>query len=155
MKKLNIEEKPDKNNNPMKIITTEDNSKVFVNSKYDEDVYNAVDETKEIELIKDGNFWKIKPESLGIKEKPKSNYKGQQMNQVMEKKAEMISQAQDRKQDGIRMSAACRDATLVVVNLYPELANAENKEGYIRDEWKRWRSWFFNESGEAPNEPFN
>ena len=93
-----IEERSDKNGNAMKVVTTEDDTKVFVNSKFEGEVFNTITGESEVEVEKQGDFWKIKPESLGITVKPKSSggYRNEQIKEAQSRKESSISKAQDR-----------------------------------------------------------
>ena len=103
MKITSITIKKDKNGNDMKVVVTEDKSTVFVNSKFNKEVFDVIDETKEIELEKKGEYWNIKPESLGLTPKKSGggmsgmmNAKKANINEAIEKKSANISKAQDR-----------------------------------------------------------
>lgn len=144
---LLVETKTDKNSNPMKVCQLEGGKTVYVNSKYDSEIYPLVDVDKEVELIQEGNFWKIDPASLGVT--AKKFYKGGNIKEAQERKETSIKDAQNRTAESIKMASSARDATQILI-AYPELlTNPELKEK-IQKEWMTWRKWFY----EQYNMPF-
>ena len=114
MKITNVTIKKDKNGNDMKVVILEDKSTVFVNSKYNKEIFDVIDETKEVEVEKNGEFLNIKPESLGLKPKAKGggmsgmmNAKKANINEAIEKKSANISKAQDRNESMWAKRNAC------------------------------------------------
>lgn len=138
MKVTNIEQKPDKNNNPMKIATFENGDKVFVNSKYDALIYDQVEVGKEFELMKEGNFNKIKYD------KPQSNFPNK-IEKMMDKKADNIKEAQGRKNDAIAYFNSLNSAIAIfgqVKSLNPTLwEDGEQIKSFIVE----YREWFLEE----------
>ena len=119
-----IEIKLDKNGNEMKVLTTENDEKVFVNSKYEEEIFKAINESSEIELIKDGKFWKIKPESVGVTPKPViGGFKSAQIEKAQNRKENSISKAQDRTE----LLWAKRSACEMVIH-HPLFKNSTEQE---------------------------
>lgn len=76
------------------------------------------------------------------------------IGEAMDRKEAGIKQHTDNKELAIRMAAACRDATLIIVHLYPELQKAPDevltKEEAIHMEWLKWRNYFLANSEKAP-----
>jgi hypothetical protein len=74
---------------------------------------------------------------------PKSNKPsgGGMMGKVMEQKAQAIGKAQDRKEEGIRVSSTFRDASMIVsAQIHGGMLRTEMD---IKDEWKKWRKWLW------------
>lgn len=140
-----IEEKTDKNGNPMKVCSFEGGEKVFINSKYDTHLFGEVAVDKDYELIKDGQFFKIKMDKP-MGEKPA--WAGG-IAKNMERKETSIGRSMDRKENSITLAGTARDATLIVVNLYPELVSVPDKEEAIKIVWEQWRTWLIEKSGDA------
>ena len=65
-----------------------------------------------------------------------------EIGKAMEKKQEGIRESMSRKEDSIKIAGSQRDAVLIVVNLYPELKDAPNKERAIKDEYEKWKAYF-------------
>lgn len=150
-KVTSIEQRADKHGNPMKVTNFDNGKKVFVNSKYDDVIYDKVIEGSEWELVPDGDFTKIKYE------KPKSGGGSKAgMTAVMEKKSENVKEAQERKSESITLAAAQRDAVLVITNLYPELASYEepHKTREIESKYHQWRKFFLNANHPLDVPPF-
>src|SRR3990167_9865626 len=77
-----------------------------------------------------------------------------QMKEVIDYKAGGINKFQDRKEYGMRLSAANRDATLIITTFFPKLDSPE----VIRKTWLTWRDWLYNRMAETPQpdkEPFS
>jgi len=142
-----IEIKNDRNGSPLKYTTFEDGRVVYVNSKYDASIYEQVVEGAEFELIKEGNFNKIKYDKMG--ERPAWAGKTNQIKEAVAEKNASIGKSMDRKENAITLAGTARDATLIVVNLYPELANVPDKEEAIKIVWEQWRTWLIEKSGDA------
>lgn len=70
---------------------------------------------------------------------------GANIAKMMDKKTDSISKSMDRKEESIAMSSAMRDATLIVVNLYKELQDTDNKTEAIKETWREWRDFFLKE----------
>lgn len=64
------------------------------------------------------------------------------MAKSMEKKAQNIEKAQDRKEEGIRVSSTFRDASLITASMVH--AGLLRTEMDIKEEWRKWREWFWN-----------
>lgn len=74
---------------------------------------------------------------------PKENRPaGGGMGRVMEKKAEAIGKAQDRKEEGIRVSSTFRDASMIVASMVH--GGLLRTEMDIKEEWRKWREWLWN-----------
>lgn len=138
-----IEIKNDKNGNPMKVTVFDNGAKVYVNSKYDEAIYEQVVDGAEFELIKDGNFDKIKYD------KPAPKGGGAGVAKMMEKKEASIEKFQQSKESSIEKVSIFRDSTLLTVawaNKQPEIDTKD-----IQDKWVEFRSWLQKKmSEEAP-----
>jgi len=153
MKIISIEEgKKDKNGNDMKIVTMENKTKLFVNSKYESEIFAAVSLEKDIEIVEDGKFWRIMPESLGIQPKPKTNYKTGQITEAVKIKSESIAKAQENRNDSIRMSSACRDATLMITTFVPIQRGSNLEDEELKKKWLEWRKFFFERLGDNPKD---
>jgi len=140
---LSIEIKQDKNGNDMKVCQLEGAKTVYVNSKYEPELYPVVVGDKDVEIVQDGKFWKIKPESFGLTSKPKSNFR-----------QEGIEKNMGRKENSIVLSGTMRDATMIVTSFYKDLPDNE-----IKEKWLAWRKWLIENAGDPKNvaettEPF-
>jgi len=156
MKIIKITDKKDKNQNPLKVLTMENETVVFVNSKYDKEIFDVIDESKDVEIVKDGEYWRIMPESLGIQPKPKTNYKTGQIAEASKIKSESIAKAQENRNNGIAMAASSRDASLMLVALIPKMY-ADLTEEELKAKWESWRAWFFQRISDEPqsfSQPF-
>lgn len=80
------------------------------------------------------------------------NYKAAQIEGVMKRKEDSISQFQDKKNESIMLSSSARDATLIVTTFYPEFAkeSIEVKETQIKKKWDEWRKYFMQGFGGEP-----
>ena len=137
--KINLlEQGKDKNGNDMKILTIED-KKVFVNSKYNKEVYDAVNEDSDIEIEKDGNFWKIKPASVGVVEPIKTYSKTGAITQAMERKEASIIKHQEAKEESMAIMGSCSDATAIVE---AKLKWHDLTDEAIQKEWDKWQKYF-------------
>lgn len=139
MKVINIELKQDKNGNPLKVVGFEDGRKVWVNSKYDSPIYDQVLVGSDWEVIKEGDFNKIRYDkaprgATGIKE-------------AQARKEQSISKFADRKEESIALAGAQRDAVLIVTSLYSELDSlpTEDKAEAIKKEILYWHNWLLND----------
>ncbi len=156
MKIIKINEKKDKNSNPLKVLTMENEVVVFVNSKYDKEIFDIIDESKDVEIVKDGEYWRIMPESLGIQPKPKTFSKTGQITEAVKLKTEGIHKAQEFRNDSIKTASASRDASLMVTTLIPFLYK-NLTETELQVKWQEWRKWFFERIGDNPadfSQPF-
>ena len=125
-----IEQKVDKNQNPMKVVTFEGADKVvYVNSKYDSN-YDSVVVGAEFELEQDGNFLKIKSD------KPKKSGS----TYMEDRKQDGIKIAQENKQDGIKIASTFRDATLITLQ---ELKKEDFLLEDFKNQWNHWRAWLW------------
>lgn len=133
-----IEVKNDKNGNPMKITTFENDKKVFVNSKWDAPVYESVIEGAEFELYEDNGFNKIKYDKPA--QAPRQGNPG--IAKAMERKEAGIEKFQGNKEEGIKISSTARDATLILTAFYPELAQLQGEEKHdtIFHKWAELRN---------------
>lgn len=135
-KVTSIEQKTDKNGNPMKVAMFGD-KKVFVNSKYDALIYDKVIVGSEWELVADGNFTKIKYD------KPENPRAGGATT-AAKITSESVEKSQAVKVDSIKSAGSARDATLIVTTFYPELASyLTGKEEAIKEKWEYWRKYFY------------
>lgn len=129
-----IELKNDKNGVPMKVTMFDNGARVYVSSKYDEVIYEKVVEGAEFELIKDGNFDKIKYD----KPAPKGNG-GAGVAKMMEKKEASIEKFQDKKEEVISKMAIFRDATLLTQVWASKQLEVSTIE--IQAKWKEFHTW--------------
>lgn len=122
-KVTSIELKNDKNGNPMKVVMFED-TKVYVNSKYDVLIYDKVVEGSEWELVKDGDFTKIKYE------KPASSRPTNIGGAVKaaELTAQSVEKAQRVNKDTYRTSAIFRDANTFVATFFTDIDSLPDNE---------------------------
>ena len=67
-------------------------------------------------------------------------------------KQEGIEKSQTRKEEGIKLAGAARDATLIVTTFYPELTDmsVESREETIRTKVAYWRKYFTDNFGDDP-----
>lgn len=138
-KVTSIEISNDKTGAPMKVTMFDNGDKVFVNSKWDSAIYDKVVEGAEFELVKDGNFNKIKydkPASAGFGG-------GSKVEKLMDKKADNIKVAQERKNDAIAFFNATNSAIALVTTdpAYKNVSDVVN----IQESIKIWRNWFLEE----------
>ena len=64
----------------------------------------------------------------------------------LERKNEAIGRFQDSKELSIRVSAAGRDATMIVSEYYTHIhshKNDEEMEKFLQEKWLMWREFFF------------
>ena len=130
-----IEIKEDKTGSPMKITTFDNGDKVFVNSKWDSTIYDTVVDGAEFELVKDGNFNKIKYN------KPQSNFGGSKVEKLMDKKAENIKEAQVRKNDSIAYFNSLNSALVLLKDTFKPDADPSEVKDFIT----YWRDYFLAE----------
>ena len=91
-----------------------------------------------------------KPEQKSFTPRPA---KTAQMKEVIDYKAGGINKFQDRKEYGMRLSAANRDATILITTFFPELKDPD----LIKKTWLKWREWLYNRMAEQPqpdSDPF-
>ena len=156
MKIDSIELGQDKNGNDMKIISI-GNDKVFVNSKYNKEVFDAVNEESDIEIVKEGKFWKVKPESLGIKEvvykaSPSAYRKTGEIAKAMDRKEASIERHTEAKEDAMSRQGSVSDAVAIVS---AQMKWQEMSSEYIREEFEKWRAFFYKKrSGKDEVLPF-
>ena len=138
MKVKTIEIKNDKNGNPMKITTFENDKKVFVNSKWDAPIYEAVIDGADFELYEADGFNKIKYDKPA--QAPRQGNPA--IAKAMERKETSIANFQGSKEEGIKISSTARDATLLVTTFYPELAMLGDEEKFkaIFHQWSVLRN---------------
>lgn len=146
MKITKIEIKKTKTDKPYKSLELDDNRKfnVFLgHSRYEELAVGS--EVADTDLVKDGQYWNLQDN------KPKSggNFKTQQVEKMMDKKAGFIKEAAKEREDSIKMAGSARDATLIITTFYPELADNPDKETIIKEKWTEWRKWL-KESSDVP-----
>lgn len=82
----------------------------------------------------------------GTNYRPTKEAMGQrkEMEMVMDKKADSISNFQKAKEDSIRIASSGRDAVLIVTAFYPEFGTdmfAPSKDDLIKEKVKEWRKW--------------
>jgi hypothetical protein len=133
-----IEVKNDKNGNPMKITTFENDKKVFVNSKWDAPVYESVIEGAEFELYEDNGFNKIKYDKPA--QAPRQGNPA--IAKAMERKEAGIEKTMDRKEEGIMVSSTASGATNLVIAYFPEFTQVpiEQRTGVIFQKWAEIRN---------------
>lgn len=74
---------------------------------------------------------------------PKENRPaGGGMAKTMAVKSQNIEKAQERKEEGIRVSSTFRDASLITASMVH--AGIIRTEMDIKEEWRKWREWFWN-----------
>lgn len=78
---------------------------------------------------------------------------GGAMTKVMEKKQENISENMDRKEMGIKVSGAMRDATLITTALL-EGGHMPADDEEIKGVWRKYRDFFMSEYDGAKDLPF-
>ena len=143
-KVLSFELKQDKNGNDMKIVKFEGIDKgVFVNSKYEADMYPKIVEGAELEVKEvDGWLKVIDPN------KPAGNTggRGAGIAKAQETKRQDISDAQANRSEGIKLSGSARDATLMLTTFY---ADSQLNETEMKEKWSMWRDWFYREHDEV------
>ena len=68
----------------------------------------------------------------------------------------MIEEAQDRKEMGIKVAGAMRDATLLTVELMKEARDNGTRlqDDEMKNIWRRWRDFFMHEYDGARDLPF-
>jgi len=131
-----IEISNDKTGAPMKVTMFDNGDKVFVNSKWDSAIYDKVVEGAEFELVKEGNFNKIKYD------KPASFGGGSKVEKLMDKKADNIKVAQERKNDAIAFFNATNSAISLRASDKTLLFDStDHQKEYI----VFWRNWFLEE----------
>jgi hypothetical protein len=119
--------KQDKNGNDMKVTKFDTGQTVFVNKKYKPQQFEAVEEGKDFNLIKDGDFWAIDD---GQGSAPS----------VQSKKAKEIEHAQDRKAESIAWFNATNNAIEV----------CKFSDNIDQDCIRNWRKWFLDEWKDQP-----
>lgn len=141
MQITNIEEGKDKNGNLMKILTVGDN-KIFVNSKYDPETYQAVQNGMNVEIEKDGNFWRIMRQSLGLPPKQATQGRTGGIAAAQENKAKQIAHAQENSSLNVKIASTFRDATLLTT---ARMAKTESQVplNVVQEEWNKWRGWLW------------
>lgn len=139
MKVTSIEIKSDKNNNPMKVTTFDGGQKVFVNSKYDAVIYEAVVEGADFEIIQENGFNKIKYD------KPANTRPTNTGGAVAAAKltSESVTKAQLTKEEAIAMAGSASDATAMVTAMMGNPAFAIEMDNSLKAEWEKWRKYFY------------
>jgi hypothetical protein len=59
---------------------------------------------------------------------------------VMDYKQRQIGESQSNKNEGIRLSGSCRDATMIVTTFYKDCTFSDEQ---IKEKILFWRSWFY------------
>lgn len=134
-KVTNIEIKQDKNGNNMKVTEFDNGNKVYVNAKYDSDVYDSVAVGAEFPLVQDGNFWKIDRPGNRSTGGSRKTYN---VAAAQERKASSIQHAQDNKDYSIKVSSTARDATIITA----ELMRRDDTLDFKRT-WQEVRQWLW------------
>ncbi len=80
-----------------------------------------------------------------VKALEKPNFMQKKMEVIMEKKQSNISQSMDRKEESIKLAGAQRDATLIVINFYKDLGEAD-----IKGRLEYWYDYFLNKLNAPP-----
>ena len=144
--------KQDKNGNDYKSCELDDERKFNIfprHSRYEEIVVGL--ELVDSMLEKDGKFWNLK--EIG---KPQTGFKIKGIEKAMERKESFITKTTESRNDSIRMSSACRDATLMLTTLI-EFHYSSMSEEEIKGKWESWRKFFYERLGDDPttfSEPF-
>ena len=116
----------------------------------------------QFEKVETGNFVEGIIEVKGIyknlkdENAPKQTFKGKGIAQAMERKESFITKTTESRNDSIRMSSACRDATLMLTTLI-EFHYSKMSEEEIKAKWESWRKFFYERLGDDPttfSEPF-
>ena len=71
-----------------------------------------------------------------------------EIKQIVDYKQAGIKTNMDRKEEGIFISGACRDATLVTTTFYPEIAKEKDVDlrvKAIRKAWEEWQQYFYDQ----------
>ncbi len=127
-----------KTGNPFKTIVLEDDRKINVFNNHS--LYGAIVEGYDIPetmIEQSGQY-------LNLKDiQPKPAFKGKQIAEAQERKAEYIKQAQDRKEDSI----AFFNATNAAIAL---LKDKDFKDGELQEHIRYWRNWFLKEYKDQP-----
>lgn len=145
----NIELDTTKTGKPFKKITLEDGRKFNVfnfHSQYEQII--AGYDVPETSIIKDGKFLNL----ADAEKSTKTNFKNAGIKEGMAIKKENIREAQDYRNEGIKLAGSCRDATLIIT------AYKEKYEGFsdqeLKTEWLAWREWFYKQWTDNLPPPF-
>jgi asparagine N-glycosylation enzyme membrane subunit Stt3 len=135
------ENKTAKTGKPYKALTIkgDDGKPINVNIFSDWPDFANIAPGSQIEgtLEQNGKYWNIRSD-----QSKKRVYNKPDFSKVMERKEASISNFQKTKEESIQMAASARDATLIVTNFYPELADDPNKEAKIKEKWTYWKEYF-------------
>lgn len=98
------------------------------------------------EIVTNGSFtnFKLKIENKGSFGASRG---GSAVKAAQERKEGMISQFQDRKENGMTLAATARDATLLTVAMMGQ-PNMITTEEEVKEQWKMWRSWLLENHGD-------
>lgn len=142
MKIVKIEEGVAKNQNPMKKVTLSEKvngrDMLFVFS--DHTRFADIKEGMELgpdEVVADGQYVKLVDPDAGIKGKGGSRTGA--ITAAQNRKSEMISQAQENKEEGIKLSSTIRMATDIVIARGVSGLSEEE----VKAEIEKWRSYFY------------
>ena len=142
---VTIENKQSQKGNPYQAITLRGEDGVHVSASSFDLAGKAINDVVEGEIVKKGTFT-----NFNIAKAPRGGFgPNKAIGEAMTRKQEAISGSMDRKENAIALSGSQRDAVLIVVNLYPELATAENKDVAIKAKIKAIRAWLLAEHGDA------
>ena len=109
--------------------------------------YDAVKPEAEVEAIirTSGKYKNL------VDEDKKPPVRTNVIKEAQQRKEHSIALSQEKKESSIKLAASARDATLIVVNFYPELAEiSTTKDNKIKDKWEYWRRWL----ADKMDEPF-
>ena len=95
-----------------------------------------------------GQYKNFKSTPVTSKQGGNSAFKGQQIEKAQAKTAEYVAVAQGRKEEGIKMSGAQRDAVLIVTTLLNNKFYTELSVPEIKNVITEWRNWFLSDDFE-------
>jgi hypothetical protein len=78
----------------------------------------------------------------GALQQPRSydSFPKKEVKTVMDYKQRQIGESQSNKNEGIRLSGSCRDATMIVTTFYKDCTFSDEQ---IKEKILFWRSWFY------------
>ncbi len=151
MKTINLEMKQTKNGAPYKLFTMEDNHKLAVfnfDARYND--LNVGVDLPDSELVFDPAYssYKLRPLPKPAQIKGAGGYRNAQIEKVMDRKEESIKTFQESKQEAITLSAAQRDAVLMVTTFDSNEPFPTDAE--LQEKIETWMKYFLN----LHNQPF-
>lgn len=141
---VTIETKQGSKGNPYQLVTLKDQDNIHKTASSFDLGGKAINDVVEGEIVQNGPYSNFK-----IAKQPRGNLgANKSIKEAQERKQEAIRGSMDRKENAIALSGSQRDAVLIVTNLYPELANAPNKDEAIKSKIKSIRAWLLAEHGD-------